>query len=156
MKVRNSTGNSIHAYSASLSFRALAASVKDSFHLGDDCGLRFTYEDAEGDVCTVSTEQELRHAVASFVPLPPTAAMPSTHIADGKESAVASVAEPTAPAGAKASQSLRLECVVVPGAGGNKRKKEKTPAAPPQQPREQDTGGTGPLLDPLLIEELDE
>ena len=36
------------------------------------------------------------------------------------------------------------------------KKEKKTPAAPPQQLREEDTGGTGPLLDPLLIEELDD
>lgn len=165
IKVHNSAGDSNHSYAASLTYKALCASVKASFELGDDAGLRFSYVDEDGDVCSVTTEQELRHAVASFVPLPLPVAVPLAHTADEEEdSAAASTATSAAtlvPAAAKASRSLKLECVVVPGAGGDKRKKEKkekkTPAVPPPQPREEATGGTGPLLlDPSLIEELDD
>ena len=152
--MRHPITGSFSRFDPSLSYKSLCSQIKDAFELDASCGLRFTYEDDEGDRCSVTTEPEWRHAVASFVPILPAVAIPSSApSAAGGDSLPGSAnttelapAPALAPAPVKPSTTLKLECTVLPGAGGGDSKRKKgnsAPAAPPQEEHAQGTGGTG-------------
>ena len=107
--------------------------------------LRFTFEDEEGDTCSVSTEHELRHAIASFRP------PPILTYGDGKGGGGA----------VRAATHLKLEPVVLPGGGGGghgqaKKKKSIDPTDPKAKCSSLEgeeagfeTGGTGTNISEL-------
>ena len=56
--MRHPITGSFSRFDPSLSYKSLCSQIKDAFELDASCGLRFTYEDDEGDRCSVTTEPE--------------------------------------------------------------------------------------------------